>query len=462
MIPNVAIADSIESNNSVLQPSKMRTAQLICFGLIAVMNLSSWIDLYGVFTELPLIIPLAPEGWALPSMMLVCNCIANLLPVIVVFLRWYQGKKFSEIPYIYLIITIGIVSCFLLSLLWHKTVYLFGRERSVWLIGLVFTISLLDNTSSLVFFDYMKRFRGLYLTAAFLGEGFTGTIPTVLLLLQGIGGEAICVRTSNDTLLKPTFTEPRFSVRVYMFVITGIIVASLLAFLLLRWTNIISLADAAEPANCSEETELDIVLNEEEKSAIISTNGSVQSPIAIVSKQTTEKTFLFLLCINVVNSLVVYGILPSLITYIILPYGQKALYYSTFLNTIGYTMVLVFSIRHPHLSIISTIVASIFSYIIAIFLIVIATQSPCPWWADTIHGGFIIIFSDLIMALITGYVRITIGNRIKDQWSNKNGLFYFGISVQLGSTLGAVPTFLMINVFDLFVAREPCHVYCIT
>ncbi|CAF4138910.1 unnamed protein product, partial [Adineta steineri] len=32
------------------------------------MNLSSWIDLSGVFVELPIIIPLTPEGWKLPSL----------------------------------------------------------------------------------------------------------------------------------------------------------------------------------------------------------------------------------------------------------------------------------------------------------------------------------------------------------------------------------------------------------
>lgn len=146
-----------------------------------------------------------------------------------------------------MIIIVGIPSCFILAIFWQKTIFLFGRERSLWLIGSVFTLSMLDCTSSIVFFDYMKRFRIQYLTAVFLGEGLTGAIPTLLLLIQGIGGEAICVQGNNSTIFKSTFTQPRFNVTVFMLLITCIVVASLIAFLLLRWTNIVSLADAAEP-----------------------------------------------------------------------------------------------------------------------------------------------------------------------------------------------------------------------
>ena len=211
------------------------------------MSLSSWIDLQGIFAELPLMVSLSPEGWTLPSVVGLCLCIANIVPAIIIVLRWHQGQRFSEIPYIYTIIIIGIVSCCVLAFLWQETIFVFGRERSLWLIGSIFTLCMLDSTSSLVFFDYMKRFRAQYLSAVFLGEGLLGVIPTTLLLIQGTGGEAICLQSSNGTTLEPLFTQPRFSITVYMLLIAGVICGSLIAFLLLRWTNVVSLADAAEP-----------------------------------------------------------------------------------------------------------------------------------------------------------------------------------------------------------------------
>jgi riboflavin transporter 2 len=210
------------------------------------MNLSAWIDLQGLFVEIPLIVPFTPESWTLPSIAAICVCAANIVPVIVVILRWRQGKRFSEIPYIYTIIIVGIIACCVLALFWQETIFLFGRERSVWLLSSIFILSLLDCTSSLVFFDYMKRFRKQYLRAVFLGEALTSVIPTILILAQGVAGETICIQSSNSTVVQPIYTQPRFSVRIFMFCIAGIIVASLIAFILLRWTNIVALADAGE------------------------------------------------------------------------------------------------------------------------------------------------------------------------------------------------------------------------
>ncbi|CAF3397861.1 unnamed protein product [Rotaria sp. Silwood1] len=224
-----------------------RWAQTTCFTLIVIMNLSAWIDIQGIMVELPLIIPLMPEGWALPSAITICMTAASIAPVLVLILRWRQGKRFSEIPYIYAIIIVGIVSCCMLAFFWQRTAFVFGNQRSVWLLGGIFTLSTVDCTSSLIFFDYMKRFRASYLTAVFLGEGLTGLIPTLLVLAQGMGSEEVCIQAVNGTGLVPIYTQPRFSVRVFIFCIGGILTVSLLAFVLLRWSNLVSLADAANP-----------------------------------------------------------------------------------------------------------------------------------------------------------------------------------------------------------------------
>ncbi|CAF1336008.1 unnamed protein product [Rotaria sordida] len=448
-----------DSHQSVHKQSKRKYAQIICFILIVVMNLSAWIDLQGVFVELPIMISFIPEGWTIPSIVGLCLCAANIMPAIVTFLRWYQGKRFSEIPYIYIIIIIGIVSCCVLAFTWQETTYLFGRERSLWLLGSVFTLCMLDSTSSLVFFDYMKRFRIRYLTAVFLGEGLTGVIPTLLLLLQGSGGEAICIQSNNDTTLEPTFTQPRFSVTVYMLLITSIIVASLIAFILLRWTNIVALADAAEPTKLNGSTL---------KTALDGGENSPMVPIVELFKPSKPmkhiptSTFIFLLSLNTYNSFVLYGILPSLSTYSLLPYGQKVFYYFCVLNPLSYSISLLVSVKWSTLSVRMTIIGTIIGSIIAIFIIIIATQSPCPWWADTLHGALIMLAVWFVMTIIIAYLRITTGNLIKGEWLEEKGMFYFGITVQLGLFMGAVPMYLLINVFNMFIDRKPCQIYCVT
>lgn len=412
------------------------------------MNLGSWLGLTGIFIQLPLMIPITPENWTLPSVISLCGAVANIMPAVVIFLRWYQGKRFSEIPYIYLTIILGIILRCILSIFWQETMFIFGRARSVWLIGSIFVLSMLACTSSLVFFDYMKRFRSNYLNAVFLSEGLTSAIPTLLLLIQGIGGEAICVETSNGTIAKPTFTQPRFSVSVFMLITTGITVLSLIAFVLLRWTNIISLANAAESVKVKE------------TSNNIDENLPMNSPTES-SKPIVIKPFIFLLSLNAFSAFMLIGLLPPLTTYSILPYGQKTLYYSILFSPLGYFMALILSLRWTMISMRMTIIGTLVGCIFTIFTIIIAAQSPCPWWADSLHGAIIIVLSGSLLAIIIGFIRITIGNRIKKEWSNEKGMFYFSATYELGAFVGTIPMYLLVNVFDVFIDRKPCQIYCV-
>ncbi|UJR29579.1 hypothetical protein I4U23_010796 [Adineta vaga] len=342
--------DNSRETVDVQQPKRNITSkspQIICFVLIVIMNLSAWIDLQGLFVELPLITPLTPERWTLPSIVGLCVCAANIGPFILVL-----GKK---------------------------TVVLFGHKRSVWLLGSILTLALLDCTSSLVFFDYMKRFRAHYLSAAFWGDGLTTLLPTLLAILQGVGSEAICIPTGNGTISEPIYSQPRFSATIFLFYIAGIILLSFVAFILLRWTNIVALADAAE-LNQLKNKKLSIQVAHSE---VIPMINNIQSPNSSVNSQ-------------------------------------------------------------------------IFHYIY------IAWQSPCPWMADAIYGSIIMVLVWFLTTLNLAYVRVVIGNRIKMEWIDEKGMFYFGTSTQSGLFIGTIPMFIFINIFNVFVERLPCHTYCKT
>lgn len=422
------------------------------------MNLSAWIDLQGLYVELPLIVPFTPERWTLPSLASICMCAANIVPVIVVIQRRRQGKRFSEIPYIYLIIIVGILACFVLAFFWHKTIFLFGQERSVWLLSCIFILSTLDCTSSLVFFDYMKRFRTEYLRAVFLGESLTSAIPTVLILAQGVGGETICVQDINGTMVEPQYTQPRFSVRIFMFCIAIIIIASLIAFVILRWTNIVALADATEPVE-DQSKSVGNIINEENVPMV--DTGKVQTP----SKPTqimSSRLFMTVMIFNTITSTIFYGCLPSLSTYALLPFGQAAFYYWSVLVPSAYPLALVVSLFWKSPSNPTIIILSVLVWIIAGFIFVIASQSPCPWLADSIQGAVMIITIWLMMSLISSFVHISVGNRIKSDWKDETGMFYYGGTAQLGMFLGSIPMFLLINIFPVFTDRKPCQTYCVS
>jgi hypothetical protein len=179
------------------------------------------------------------------------------------------------------------------------------------------------------------------------------------------------------------------------------------------------------------------------------------------AKQVTVKSIIFLLFLTTLNSFMLFGLLPSLTTYSLLPYGQKALHYFSLLNPLAYPVALLLSLRWATISIRMTLIGSIFGCTLGAFIIIIAAQSPCPWWADSLHGALIMVFTQILTTTILAYIRITIGNCIKSDWSNEKGMFYFGATTQIGSVIGTIPMYLLINVFNVFIHRKPCQIYCV-
>jgi riboflavin transporter 2 len=324
------------------------------------------------------------------------------------------------------------------------------------LIVAVFALATLDCTSSLVFCDYMKRFKAKYLQAMFFGEGLTGTLPTLIALAQGIGGEVQC-RENNQTLtIEPIYSKPRFSVSVFFFLVTGIIGVSLIAFMLLRLTSIIKLAKANDKIHRKNNVETCQMLLKINENIPESRKLSLSTPNSM-----TKNQFYILQSFNVINSAILFGCLPTLITYSLLPYGQKAYYYCSILYPVSYPLSALYGVFRPTISTCWVIIGSIFGCFVCFFIIIIAFQSPCPIWADTLHGGIFMSGAWFISSFVLAYVRVASGNRIKLSWPEESGLFHFGLSVQMGIIFGVVPMYLVINVFGLLKDRQPCMTYCL-
>lgn len=430
-------------------------AETTCYVLIIIMNLSTWIDLNSIWVELPLIVNSAPERWTLPSTLSLIISLANIFPILVIFIRWRLGRRFSEIPYIYVIIIVGILACVCIGLFWQHRAFIYGVERSYALILAVFALAILDCTSSLVFCDYMRRFKAKYLQAMFIGESLTGTLPTLIALAQGVGGEARCVRFNETAALQAVYSEPRFSVSVFFFLVAGIIMLSLVAFLFLRRTSVIQLANASDQRQLECPLETCEMLLKEQNHLSKPRRLSLSTPNSM-----TQRQFYILQSFNVVNSAILYGCLPTLITYALLPYGQKAFYYCSVLAPISYPLSALYGIVRPTIATSWIVLGSIVGSLIAFWIVIIAFQSPCPMWSDTLHGAIIMIIAWFTSSFILSYVRVASGNRIKLAWPKEDGLFNFGVSVQMGIIFGVLPMYLVINVYEFLQDRQPCVTYC--
>lgn len=432
-------------------------AEHVCYILIVILNLSSWIDLNSIFVELPLMVIYAPEGWALPSVLSLVMSLGNVLPILVILVRWKLGSRFSEIPYIYIIIIIGVIACLAIGLFWNVRTFIFGKERSLALILAVFALSLLDCTSSLVYYDYMKHFKAKYLHATFFGESLTAALPTFFALAQGVGGETRCVFNNQTSILDPVYTQPRFSVSAFFYLVTFIVGSSLIAFLILQFSSIVKLANAESKIieeNIPETSEM-VEKNNENFSTTTRKVSFLSTPNSM-----TKIQFYILQTLNVINSAIMFGCLPALVTYSLLPYGQKAFYYCSLLYPLAYPLSALVGFIYPTISTFWIIMGSLFSWLLGVYISTVAIQSPCPIWADTLHGGILMTTAWFVSSLVLAYVRLASGNRIRLAWPKESGLFNFGVSVQMGMFVGALPVYLVINVYELLYDRVPCVAYC--
>ena len=76
------------------------------------------------------------------------------------FCRWRFGDdRISKTACIYLLLLVGVVSSVLLVFLWDETATISGGEYSVALFALVFSLSLVDCSSSVLFLPFMAMFR---------------------------------------------------------------------------------------------------------------------------------------------------------------------------------------------------------------------------------------------------------------------------------------------------------------
>lgn len=417
----------------------------ITYFLFVILALSTWLDLNGVWVELPLIVHRAPEGWALPSSLSLAVAISNVAPILIMLLKVILKDRLDERIFMYIEILVGIVACGLMAQYWDTTSWFAGAQRSVLFILCIFLLGTLDTTSTITYSDYMKRYNAKLLNALFLGESLTSLIPSILASIQGVGGEAVCALNSTQ----PEYSSPRFSVQTYFWLFAAIIMGSLIAFLALEWTNI-----ALDYRTDSYKTSDISGLSLQADKAVRFYADSSENPMG-------KHMYYFLLLITYFISIILFGILPSIGTYVMLPYSQRAYYISSIILPISNPLSVVVSLVYRTRLSLSMILTLCFTATCtALYVIVVATLSPCPPLHDTVGGAILVTASYFIAQLLYYYIRIVIANRIRLEFQPSTGLFWLGAVNQIGALSGSIPMYFLINTFQLFKSREVCQSYC--
>jgi len=241
---------------------------------IILFSMSTWMDVVGVWIEMPLFVTTLPEGWSLPSYLAIIIQLSNIGPAVYAVIQKWQGMRKStsdekkhrtvkrldtEVVLTLIIIATAALNIFLLSFLWPTTAVIGGRRHSVVMLTQMVPTALTSCMTSLVFLPYMARFPSAYISAYYVGQGFSGLVPGVIGLIQGSGSPPQCLwnvtQTMNDTLRNATSEispsemmnmtsnviiesqKPLFSVQIFFFCLTALFLVSLAAFCCLNFTS---------------------------------------------------------------------------------------------------------------------------------------------------------------------------------------------------------------------------------
>lgn len=433
--------------------------------LAILFGISSWVEISGLSVELPLMVERLPEGWTLPSYIVVVTQLANIGPLIYTIARSYWHHKILEVPAVHITLGIAFTSCLLLSFLWDQTTLIGGRKHSTALIALCFCLAFVDCTSSVLYLPFMARFREIYVISCMIGEGMSGLLPSIMGLIQGVGGNPECQNitvpindsVANETVHKlvPYIPKPLFSVEVYFIFLCVMIMVSWIAFVLLNklpriQSERVSPLISSPPEYDDVDDPMDAATLEENRAPYPSMNMHFTE-----WREYTRFDLVVLLFIQTYVCVMQNGVLSSVQSFSCLPYGSVAYHLSVNLSMISNPIACFIAVFLPSWSMSSIVMWTVFSSVWAAYILAAALLSPYPPLVDHTFGAVLIVFSWTVFVGSVSYVKACIAGILRRSGGNK-ALFWGGGVSQIGSFVGGVGTFVLVNFTDLFKSSSHC------
>ncbi|KAK2836325.1 hypothetical protein Q7C36_014194 [Tachysurus vachellii] len=447
---------------------------LLTHVLACLFGMGSWVTICGLWVELPLIVPQVPEGWYLPSYLSILTQIANVGPLFVTLMHQLQPGKLNETTVIYVIVSFGTLASLLLAFFWKETVIVQGVERSIYLLILTFFISTVDCTSSVTFLPFMMQLKSVYLTTYYIGEGLSGLIPAVVALIQGVGVMQCVNGTQNLNLNKtingsmdstyhliPHYLPANFSAKAFFFFLAAMMFVCLVAFFLLNNLPVVARERSMNLKYQGAVRKTDFTKKKktpEQKPMMSSLNG-IQKFRGMFGKGTYSwaQIFYIFFILAWVNALT-NSVLLSVQSYSCLPYGNRAYHWSATMASLANPLACFIAMFYAQRSLVLMGFLTGLGSILAVYIMAMAVLSPCPLLVNHISGAILIVAAWTFFVLTLSYVKVMIALILRDE--GHSALVWCGAVVQLGSLLGAVIMFPLVNVYDLFSSGDPCSTRC--
>ncbi|NXP15650.1 S52A3 protein, partial [Thinocorus orbignyianus] len=444
--------------------------------LACIFGMGSWVAVNGLWVELPLLVTVLPEQWELPSYITIIIQMANVGPLFVTLMHHFRPGLLKETAIIYVIVSVGVVACLLLAFLWDHTSYIAGKSHSTAFLVLTFFLALVDCTSSVTFLPFMMQLQPQHLTTFFIGEGLSGLIPALITLGQGSGisschneSHIVNITIGNETMesiiyqMETRYLPANFSTLVFFLLMTVMMLACLLSFFFL--TRQPKMWELSHQQLCPSNIVLSSFDQLPDEGAGPQLSGGCPCPKDAkdpgempkkVSYSLAKLTFIYLLITWA--STLMNGVLPSVQSYSCLPYGNTAYHLVATLSSMANPLACIVAMVLPNRSLILLGILTVVGTGFGAYNMAIAAMSPCPILQQSEWGDATIILSWVLFTGTLSYMKVMAGVILRGR--SHSALVLYGVVEQLGSLLGAVIMFPLVNIYGFFKSADYCSLEC--
>lgn len=150
--------------------------------------------------------------------------------------------------------------------------------------------------------------------------------------------------------------------------------------------------------------------------------------------------------------------IPGIQSYSCLPYGNTAYHLAVTLSSMA-NPIACFVAFYVSSSVVKRTLPLIVSLgsVCAAYIIATAVLSPEPPLQDSTAGKVLIVFVWIAFTALFSYSRACIASILRNTTTGHKSLFFCGIFTQIGSTMGAVLMFVLLNTTQIFNAYYPCQ-----
>lgn len=290
---------------------------------------------------------------------------------------------------------------------------------------------------------YMRNYREIYLVSYLVGEGLSGFLPSIIALIQGVGGNPQCRNItepgSSEVKFETFYPDPRFSSKTFFMFLGTLLFLSFLSFISLNKLKVAIGERVKLPA--SVET--------------LPTDMNAPPSYKTTSGWTMSKqSYMFLLSMMAIVCLLGNGILPSIQPYSCLPYGNVAYHLTVTLASMAGPLAMCsgFIIKNPKINLLSVLLTVVL--ILSSVVFYLALQSPTPPLQNSWLGEFFIVVLWILVTGLIGFIKMGVTTLFRPDPGR--GLYYTGVATQLGSLVGAIASFTLINWSKMFKQYDRC------